>query len=104
MTQATWTMMLLSLGKNIFCHLHYAVQSSRLNEEIDFSAYDGTVSPVCLAQKNDGDFEDVDVTATGWGTLYSGGPVSTVLMEVTLKTITNTQCQEDYLYSKSSIK
>ena len=76
----------------------------RLNEEIDFSAYDGNVSPVCLAQKNDGDFEDVDVTSTGWGTLYSGGPVSTVLMEVNLKTITNTQCQEDYLYWKSSIK
>ena len=76
----------------------------RLNEEIDFSAYDGTVAPDCLAQKNDGDFEDLDVTATSWGKLNSGSPVST---EVNLKTITNTQCKEtvEELYSKyKSIK
>ena len=98
--------MLLSLG-TCMCninHTQYTVQSSRLNEDIDFSAFDGNVAPVCLAQKDDGDFEDVDVTSTGWGTLYSGGPQATVLMEVELKTITNTQCQNDYLYYKSDIK
>lgn len=102
MTQTTWTMMLLSLGKYTLFHHHYNVQLSRLNKEIDFSAYDGNVSPVCLAQKNDGDFEDVDVTATSWGTMNSRGTVSAVLMEVDLKTITITQCKGSIkeLYAK----
>jgi len=75
----------------------------RLNKEIIFSSWPGTVSPVCLARKKDGDYPDTDVTATGWGTLWSGGPQASLLMEVSLRTITNTQCGEDYGYSKSDI-
>ena len=76
----------------------------RLRKKIIFSAFNGNVAPVCLARENDGDFAGVDVTATGWGTLYSGGPSATVLMQVNLKTITNTQCKEDYGYKKSWIR
>eukprot|EP00092_Neocalanus_flemingeri_P047239 GFUD01053475.1.p1 GENE.GFUD01053475.1~~GFUD01053475.1.p1 ORF type:complete len:163 (+),score=56.57 GFUD01053475.1:174-662(+) len=76
----------------------------RLNEEIDFSLYNGDVGLVCLAQKDGGDYDNVPVTATGWGTLYSNGPQATVLMEVDLETITNKQCGEDYYYEKEAIK
>merc|ERR1712142_1328816 len=75
----------------------------RLNKEIKFSEFNGNVAPVCLARKNDGDYADTDVTATGWGTIYSEGPQATVLMEVNLRTITNTQCGEDYGYDKTMI-
>jgi len=75
----------------------------RLNEAIDFSLYNGNVGPVCLAQKNSGDYDSDPVTVTGWGTLSSGGPQATVLMEVNLKTITNKKCGEDFMYEKEDI-
>ena len=77
--------------------------TNRLNEEIDFSKFGGRVAPVCLAQKNGGDYTGVDVTATGWGTLSSGGSQATVLMEVNLTTISNTECTTDYWYGKEDI-
>ena len=77
--------------------------TTRLNKEIDFSKFGGRVAPVCLAQKNDGDYAGVDVTATGWGTLSSGGFQATVLMEVNLTTISNKECTSDYWYEKEEI-
>jgi hypothetical protein len=36
--------------------------------------YKGKISPVCLAPKDGGLYENVPVTVTGWGTISSGGP------------------------------
>ena len=89
----------LFLDRKIFVSLF----TTRLNKEIDFSKFGGRVAPVCLAQKNDGDYAGVDVTATGWGTLSSGGFQATVLMEVNLTTISNKECTTDYWYEKEEI-
>jgi len=55
------------------------------------------ITPVCLPQKSDGTaYEGVTSTVTGWGTLSSGGEQARKLMEVDVKTITNTECDDAY--------
>lgn len=41
-------------------------------------------------------FADDRVVALGWGTLESGGPLSTALQKVELNVISNAKCQSSY--------
>lgn len=53
--------------------------------------YSIVVGPVCLASP-DVDYVGQYATATGWGTLYSGGPVSQYLREVDLLVRSDADC------------
>ena len=55
-----------------------------------------TVSPICLPTQSGASYDDVLSTVTGWGTLFAGGPQSSTLQEVDVKTIGNTECDNDY--------
>jgi len=63
------------------------------------------VFPVCLPEAGDGAiFEGKESVVTGWGTTSSGGQTSQYLQEVTLTTMTNTQCcTGNYQYGCSQI-
>merc|ERR1711874_70671 len=64
------------------------------------------VQPVCLpSNEDDGkQFEDQDHVVTGWGTTSSGGSISNVLMETTVKSMSNAACcSSPYQYSCSSL-
>ncbi|KAK7066899.1 hypothetical protein SK128_027104 [Halocaridina rubra] len=53
---------------------------------------DNTIAPVCLPPPGDS-YSNVQATVTGWGTLSQGGSQPQNLMEVTVPTMSNTQCQ-----------
>lgn len=61
---------------------------------ITFSG-DNLVAPVCLPNANDL-FENVNAIVSGWGTLESGGNQPNELYDVTVPTMSNSQCQNSY--------
>ncbi|CAB3229843.1 unnamed protein product [Arctia plantaginis] len=69
----------------------YDIALIRAREAIEFS---DRVGPVCLPFKfeND-DFYGKKVTVLGWGTIFVGGPVSSVLLEADLDVISQTECK-----------
>lgn len=54
--------------------------------------YNIVVGPVCLISNQDDGYVGEMATATGWGTLYSGGPVSKYLREVDLEVRSDADC------------
>jgi len=76
----------------------------KLDEEINFKDFSGTVAPVCLARKRADSYEDSEVVVAGWGATSEGGFQATVLMEATLMGISNSACGSDYIYDKSLIR
>jgi len=76
----------------------------KLDNEINFNDFSGTVAPVCLARKRADSFEDSEVVVAGWGTTSEGGFQATVLMEATLRGISNSACGSDYIYHQSLIR
>jgi len=76
-----------------------------LFQDINFADFGGRVAPVCLARKKAGDFNDSEVVVAGWGATSEGGSQATVLMEASLRTITNSACSsQPYQYDKSLIQ
>jgi len=75
----------------------------KLDKEINFKDFSGTVTPVCLARKRGDIYEDAEVVVAGWGALSEGGSQATVLMEATLTAISNSACGSDFIYDKSLI-
>jgi len=74
----------------------------KLEKKIDFSKYDGTVSPVCLPEAPR-KYYGKSVTVSGWGLLEDGGDQAHKLMEVDLEVIWMRQCREGFKYNPSWI-
>ncbi|XP_064100709.1 trypsin-1-like, partial [Macrobrachium nipponense] len=63
----------------------------KLATPITFPA-DNRIAPVCLPSASNL-YENVNAIVTGWGTTSSGGTQPNELQEVTVPTLTNTQCR-----------
>jgi len=62
------------------------------------------IQPACLPATTSYSADDREAVVSGWGTLSSGGRQPTILHDVTLQTMTNTQCTgSSTIYSSSSI-
>lgn len=61
----------------------------RLCEDVTFQT---DILPACLPTSSSTSYENVDAVVSGWGTLSSGGSSSSVLREVTVRTMSNSQC------------
>jgi secreted trypsin-like serine protease len=64
----------------------------RLDRKVQFSQ---SVYPICLPPKGT-DFTDTRAFVVGWGTIYFGGPTSSVLQEVNVRVWDNKQCAKNY--------
>merc|ERR1712130_718766 len=72
-----------------------------LAQPVEFS---DSVAPVCLPASSSSNYDGATATATGWGTLSSGGSQPSILQEVDLTVLTNSQCtQSPNIYSSSQI-
>merc|ERR1719192_2296339 len=74
----------------------------RLKKAVDFCTH-SHIRPICLPTDTSESFAGVDAIVTGWGTTSSGGSLSSSMLEVTLKVLTNNQCKNDYSYASSMI-
>jgi hypothetical protein len=61
-----------------------------------------TVSPICLPNPRQ-NYEQREAVVAGWGTLNTGGISPSILYEVDLMTITNTQCTTNTQYNTADI-
>lgn len=59
-----------------------------LKEDVVFS---DTIKPVCLPEASE-KYENIKAIVTGWGTMSSGGKLSSKLQEVTVNTMSNLVC------------
>ncbi|XP_063843971.1 trypsin-1-like isoform X1 [Scylla paramamosain] len=80
--------------------LNHDISLLRLADPIVFPS-NNKIAPVCMPSA-DHLYESVNAIVTGWGTLYSGGYQPTTLQEVTVPTMSNSQCKATS-YSSSSI-
>jgi len=72
----------------------------RLSQDVTFT---DTVYPVCMPDSSK-NYDSVQATVTGWGTLQSGGSQPNVLYEVDVDTQSNSQCTSSAtLYSRNTI-
>lgn len=96
--------------KNETAHTDFAVSSAKVHEEYDEVTYHNDVAiitlersteftadiwPVCLPPADE-NYVGMEGTVTGWGTIHFSGPVSPVLMEVTVPVWTNEECRGSY--------
>jgi len=66
--------------------------------------FDNNVYPICLPSLSGTFYDNVNVVATGWGSLSSGGPYPNILQEVGLRTMTNSACTgSSTVYTSSQI-
>ncbi|XP_076061281.1 trypsin-1-like [Oratosquilla oratoria] len=65
-----------------------------LEEPIDFPS-NNKIAPVCMPDTTT-DYSNVEAIVSGWGTTSSGGGQPNVLHEVTVTTLTNTDCESKY--------
>jgi len=62
------------------------------------------ISPACLPASSSTDYDSRQAVVSGWGTLSTGGSTPTVLHEVTINTMSNSQCTGSSTdYSSSDI-
>merc|ERR1712083_351586 len=80
--------------------LHHDISLLKLVVPISFPS-NNKIAPVCLPSQGNL-YESVNAIVTGWGTLSSGGSQPTTLQEVTVPTMSNTQCKATS-YSSNSI-
>jgi len=64
----------------------------RLDRKVQFTK---SVYPICLPPKGK-DYTDTRAFVIGWGTIYFGGPTSSVLQEVNVRVWDNKQCATNY--------
>jgi len=67
----------------------------KMANKIDWAA-NPNIRPACLPSAGSGDYDQWMSTVTGWGTTSSGGSVSNVLLEVDVKVISNSECNNAY--------
>jgi len=61
----------------------------------DGATFDDYVSPVCIPDDGQ-DYDGKTSIATGWGTLFSGGSVSPVHMEVAMPILSDDDCKKKF--------
>jgi len=62
------------------------------------------ISPACLPPSESNQYASNEAVVSGWGTLYSNGPQPSVLQDVTVNTMSNSQCTgSSTAYSSSDI-
>ncbi|XP_047488705.1 trypsin-1-like [Penaeus chinensis] len=66
----------------------------RLTTEIQFPS-DNKIAPVCHPTAGEM-YDNMDATITGWGAQQEGGSTSGTLFEVTVPTMTNTECNNKH--------
>ena len=64
----------------------------KLASAVDFSAHPH-IRPICLPTDSRNSFAGVKATITGWGRVVSGGQQPSVLQEVDLIALSNSQCR-----------
>ncbi|KAL7641287.1 UNVERIFIED_CONTAM: hypothetical protein RMT77_008425 [Armadillidium vulgare] len=64
-----------------------------LDRTTDFSP---SIWPICLPQNPDEQFVGETAVVVGWGTIYYGGPVSSILQEVSIPVWDNNECNNTY--------
>ena len=74
----------------------------KLEDAVDFCSHPH-IRPVCLPTDTSNNFAGDDAIVTGWGTTSSGGSVSSTMLEVTVKVLSNNACKNNYAYSSSDI-
>ena len=67
----------------------------RLCSPVSFSRH---ISTACLPSSSSFPVENVQAVASGWGTLSSGGSQASSLQEVSLATMTNSDCRSQTNY------
>jgi len=73
----------------------------QLAQPVQFS---DSVAPVCLPPSSSSNYDGATATATGWGTLSSGGSRPSILQEVDLTVLTNGECtRAPNIYSSGQI-
>jgi len=67
----------------------------KLSAPVAFDSTSYRIIPVCLPTTST-QFQGYNGYATGWGTLYSGGPLSSVKMQVQLPILSDASCKSYY--------
>jgi trypsin len=67
----------------------------RMGDKIDWAS-NPNIRPACLPEYTAGDYDQWMSTVTGWGTTSSGGSTSSVLLEVDVQVISNSECNNAY--------
>jgi len=57
------------------------------------------ISTACLPSSASNNYDNVEAIASGWGTLSSGGSLASTLREVSLDTMSNSQCTSSNNYN-----
>jgi len=72
-----------------------------LCESVSFTT---DISPACLPSSSSNNYDNRESVVSGWGTLSTGGSTPNVLHEVTVNTMSNSQCRGSSTdYSSSDI-
>ncbi|XP_063865455.1 proclotting enzyme-like isoform X2 [Scylla paramamosain] len=97
-------------SNNETLHSDFAVASTKVHEEYDDVTYHNDIAiitlerptdfsddvwPICLPAQDE-TYEGMQGTVIGWGTIHFSGPVSSVLLEVTVPVWTNEECTASY--------
>merc|ERR1712130_682893 len=72
----------------------------RLCEDVTFQT---DILPACLPTSSSTSYENIDAVVSGWGTMSSGGSSSSILREVTVRTMSNSACTSGTAYSSGDI-
>merc|ERR1712168_274796 len=72
----------------------------RLCEDVTFQT---DILPACLPTSSSTSYENLDAVVSGWGTTSSGGSTSSILREVTVRTMSNSQCTRNTAYGSGDI-
>ncbi|CAL4064927.1 unnamed protein product [Meganyctiphanes norvegica] len=68
-----------------------------LSTPLNLDSVDPEIRPVCLpSASNPSQYENVPSVVSGWGTTSSGGSQPNALRDTTVKTMSNSQCNQNY--------
>merc|ERR1712168_1027860 len=70
-------------------NIDYDFSILTLCEDVQFTT---DISPACLPQSSNTNYDNRQAVISGWGTLSTGGTTPSVLHEATVKTMSNSQC------------
>ena len=83
--------------------LNYDFSLLKIKETVDFHTL-RHIRPICLPREAINDYKNFVATVTGWGRLNSSSSSSgsSVLMEVDVRVLSNSDCQRTYRFDISS--
>ena len=83
--------------------LNYDFSLLKIKETVDFMTL-RHIRPICLPREAINDYKNFVATVTGWGRLISSSSTSgsSVLMELDVRVLSNSDCQMKYSFDISS--